>query len=174
MATSRDEFDSKIIESLAKRASYICSNPDCRSLTLYPSSNDPELYNYIGVASHITAAALNGPRYDPALTPVERKSIENGIFLCSNCATMIDKNKGTGFPIELLKQWKSDHESWVRANLNRSVTSPHSIVDGEHHAKGRGVVTGLDVQGPTLLKPGTKSTAEGEGTITATRISSKK
>ena len=44
-------------------------------------------------------------------------------------------------------------------------------VDGTHKAKGEGIVTGLDIQEPVIIKPGTKSTAEGKGTITATRIS---
>lgn len=44
-------------------------------------------------------------------------------------------------------------------------------VDGTHKAKGEGVVTGLDIQEPVIIKPGTKSIAEGKGKITATRIS---
>lgn len=44
-------------------------------------------------------------------------------------------------------------------------------ISGDHKAKGIGEVTGLDIQGPAIIKPGTKSTAEGAGKITATRIS---
>lgn len=167
---TRDDFNSKTIEILAKRASYICSNPNCRSLTLFPSDSDPEKYIYIGKAAHITAAAENGPRYDSAVTPEQRSSTENGIFLCSNCADMIDKNQGLDFSVDLLKKWKREHETWIKENLNKSLNSPLSIIDGEHHAKGKGKVIGIDAQEPVLLKPGTKSTAEGEGEITATRI----
>ena len=59
---SRDDFSPKMIEALAKRASYICSNPDCRCLTLCPSTEDDEKYIYIGKAAHITAASEGGPR----------------------------------------------------------------------------------------------------------------
>jgi hypothetical protein len=170
----RDEFDPKTIEILAKRASFICSNPDCRCLTLCPSETDPEKYIYTGKAAHMTAAAENGPRYESNLSSDERKSINNAIFLCSNCADMIDKVGGVDFSVDLLKKWKDDHEKWVKANLNKSVNSPISIIDGEHHAKGKGDVTGIDAQEPVFLKPGTKSTAEGEGNITATRIAYKK
>jgi hypothetical protein len=31
----------------------------------------------------------------------ERKSTSNGVFLCSNCAEMIDKNNGLDFPVGL-------------------------------------------------------------------------
>ncbi|PJB21976.1 MAG: hypothetical protein CO114_02515 [Euryarchaeota archaeon CG_4_9_14_3_um_filter_38_12] len=169
----RDEFDQSTIEILAKRASYICSNPECRYLTLCPSEK-PDKYIYIGKVSHITAASRNGPRYDLTLTPEQRSSIENGIFLCSNCAEMVDKNKGLDFPVNLLKRWKDEHEIWVRENLNKSVNSLVTVIDGEHHAIGKGEVTGIDAQGPVFFRPGTKSIAEGEGTITATRITNKK
>jgi hypothetical protein len=38
---------------------------------------------------------------------------------------LIDKNRGRDFSVELLRRWKSEHESWVRSNLNKSV---HSLV----------------------------------------------
>lgn len=170
----RDDFDRKTIDILAKRASYICSNPSCRSLTLSPSEKDPEKYIFIGKGAHITAASTNGPRFDSSLSVEQRTSIENGIFLCSNCGDMIDKNGGLDFPVSLLKKWKRDHEIWVKDNLNKSVYSLISVIDGEHHAKGKGHVTGIDAQAPVFFKPGTKSSAEGEGTIIATRISYKK
>lgn len=68
----------------------------------------------------------------------------------------------------------------VSGNVNTIVesensgNSPFSVVDGTHQAKGKGDVTALDVEGPAFFKAGTKSTAEGEGTVTATRIGSKR
>jgi hypothetical protein len=171
---NRDDFDRKVTDALAKRASFICSNPDCRSLTVCPSDVDVEKYIYVGKGAHITAAASGGPRYDSSLTSEQRQSIENGIFLCSTCADMIDKNNGLDFTVEQLKTWKADHEKWVRSNLNKSVTSLISIIEGEHHAKGKGEVTGIDAREAVLFKPGTISTAEGEGIVTATRIAYRK
>ena len=166
----RDEFSPKTKEIISKRASFICSNPDCRSLTLYPSDAEPNKFIYIGKVAHITAASQQGARFESSLTPEQRSSSDNGIFLCSNCADMIDKNNGVDFTVALLKKWKNEHEKWVKDNLNQSVTSPVSIIDGEHYTKGKGQVTGIDAQEPVLIKPGTKSVAEGEGNITATRI----
>lgn len=131
MKRNRDDFDSKTIDALAKRASYICSNPECRSLTICPSEVNVEKYIYIGIAAHITSAAIKGPRYDATLTQEQRCSIENGIFLCVTCASMIDKNNGVDFSVEQLKQWKSQHDSWARSNLNISVSSLLSITDRE-------------------------------------------
>ncbi len=123
MKDTRDNFDAKTIETLAKRASYICSRPECRALTISPSSVSVDKYLYLGKAAHITSAASKGPRFDPSVTPEQRKSIENGIFLCSSCADMIDKNSGLDFSVEHLREWKSQHEAWVRSNLNKSIAS---------------------------------------------------
>jgi len=120
---NRDNFPARIVDVLAKRASYICSNPECKALTVCPSDTISDKSIYIGEAAHITAAASSGPRYDESLTVEERCSIENAIFLCSSCATMIDKNKGIDFTKEVLRNWKLQHEAWVRSNLNKSIYS---------------------------------------------------
>jgi len=166
----RDEFLKPVKEAVAKRVRYECSNPRCRGRTLFPCEGDPGKFMHVGVVAHITAAAPGGPRYDANFTPDQRSSADNAIHLCANCAQLIDKNRGLDFPPGLLRKWKKDHEAECTQKGGERYDSI-VIVDGEHHAKGKGRVTGLDVQGPVLLRPGTKSTAEGEGEITATRIS---
>ena len=121
MTKGRDDFDKPVVDALAKRAAFICSNPDCKTLTVAPSSEDTLKFIQIGKAAHITAAAEGGPRFDSSISSSERKSIDNGIFLCSNCAEMIDKNMGIDFPVVLLHEWKGSHESWVGNNLNKTV-----------------------------------------------------
>ncbi|MEZ9455449.1 hypothetical protein AB4258_23585 [Vibrio splendidus] len=116
---SRDDFNKPVVDALAKRAAYICSNPDCRKLTIAPSEEDLTKFIYIAEAAHIKAAAAGGPRYDPTMTSQQRSSIENALFLCSNCADMVDKNKGIDFSVEELHRWKSDHDEWIRNNLNK-------------------------------------------------------
>lgn len=122
-STSRHEFSAPVTTALAKRASYICSKPDCRALTLCPSEEDPFKSIYVGRAAHITAASPGGPRFDASLTQPERSEISNAIFLCTVCADLIDKNNGLDFPATVLRQWKVNHEAFVRKNLNKSVHS---------------------------------------------------
>lgn len=117
---SRDDFSRKVKEIVKGRSAYICSNPDCRRLTIAPSEADSEKFLYVGMVAHITAAAPGGPRYEPNLTEEERASSENAIHLCAVCATMIDKNQGIDFSKELLKRWKTNHEEWVTKNLNKN------------------------------------------------------
>lgn len=166
----RDEFPKAVRDAVAKRASYVCSNPACRALTVAPSDADGSSVLYIGKVAHMSAAASGGPRYDPSMSAESRADIANAIFLCSSCADMIDRNAGADFPLPRLREWKNQHEQWVRDNLNRRVDSPLSVVAGTHEATGVGEVTALDLQGPTIIKPGTVSRASGRGTITATRV----
>lgn len=166
----RDNFDSKTNETLAKRASFICSNPECRCFTLAASDTDAMKFIYNGIAAHITAASTGGPRYDINKTAEERSNILNGIFLCSNCSIAIDKNNGIDFTVQRLLAWKNEHEIWIRENLNKSITNSTVIVNGEHHAKGIGTVIGLAIKKSAIIQPGTIVTAAGIGSITGTKI----
>ena len=170
----RDDFLKPVRDAVAKRASFVCSNPECRALTVAPSDADALAVTYIGKVAHICAAAPKGPRYDPAMTAEERKHADNAVFLCSDCATMVDTNGGADFAADQLREWKKTHEHWVRDNLNRRVDAPLSVVEGTHEASGVGEVTALDVQGPVIIKPGTVSRASGHGTVTATRIGARR
>jgi hypothetical protein len=82
---------------------------------------------------------------------------------------MIDKNDGIDFPAEILRNWKADHDTWVRENLNKS-SEPLSEIAGMHEATGIGEVTGLSIKKPAKIEPGTVSRAEGIGKVTGTSI----
>jgi hypothetical protein len=92
MAQNRDDFSKKTIDILAKRVGYLCSKPDCRRPTVGPHSN-VERTTITGTAAHITAAAPGGARYNPNLTPQQRKHINNGIWLCIYHAVLVDKDR---------------------------------------------------------------------------------
>ncbi|UCE61493.1 MAG: hypothetical protein JSU63_07035 [Phycisphaerales bacterium] len=106
-----DDFKEKVKRTLAERACYHCCNPDCRELTGGPHS-DPSKVLRTGIACHIQGASRGGPRYDQLQTSEERSGIENGIWLCSECAQLIDKDEAA-YPPEVLLKWKQDHESWI-------------------------------------------------------------
>jgi hypothetical protein len=75
----------------------------------------------IGVAAHITAASPGGPRYDLHLTPVERAGHENGIWLCQNCAKLID-NDVRAYPATVLKAWKFEAEASAARTIGKTAT----------------------------------------------------
>jgi len=104
----RDDFDAKTKEILARRVGYCCSNPDCGKPTSGPQEDPAKALN-IGVAAHITAASEGGPRYDPNLSSEERGSVGNGIWLCQNCAKLIDSDV-LRYTVESLREWKERAE----------------------------------------------------------------
>ena len=104
----RDDFNSATKELMAKRVGFKCSNPGCPQTTAGPHE-DPSKSVNIGVAAHITAASPDGPRYDPRLTPEQRRSAENGIWLCQNHAKLVD-NDEVKYTVQILIQWKMQAE----------------------------------------------------------------
>ncbi|MEH6487667.1 hypothetical protein [Hyphomonas oceanitis] len=64
----------------------------------------------IGVAAHICAAApgVGARRYRADMTPDQRKSHENGIWLCQDCAKAIDSDDPI-FTEAFLHSWKQKH-----------------------------------------------------------------
>jgi hypothetical protein len=114
--SSRDKFSpDTTIRTLQERAGNHCSNPQCKKLTSGPNVVRTKA-SRIGVAAHITAASLGGPRHDSTMSVEERKSIENGIWLCQNCARLIDVNY-TKYSVALLKKWRDEAEKWAESQL---------------------------------------------------------
>jgi hypothetical protein len=102
--SARDDFSKDTKETLAKRVGMRCSNPNCRRSTSGPQAHPRKTIN-IGVAAHITAAAPDGPRYAPKMATEERCGIENAIWLCQNCAKLID-NDSAQYTTDLLRRWR--------------------------------------------------------------------
>jgi hypothetical protein len=103
-----DDFPEKTKRVLQDRAGNRCSNPECRVLTSGPNAH-PERATKTGVAAHITAASLGGPRYNPNLTSEQRRSAENGVWFCQTCAHFVDTD-ALNYPVELLNDWKYQAE----------------------------------------------------------------
>jgi len=128
----RDNFNKPTKETLAKRVCYHCSNPSCDKITVGPHS-DSTKSTLLGVAAHITAAAPKGPRYDLKLNIEERIHADNGIWLCVNCSTIIDKDPDS-YPVQLLNNWKAQAEKRALDKLTGEIykinrTNPRPIIE---------------------------------------------
>lgn len=108
MGTKRDDFTNKTIDLLGKRVAFHCSNPDCEKITIGPNEEKGKATT-IGIAAHITAASPKGPRFNSDLSEEERRHINNGIWLCSNCAALIDKDPDK-YTVTLLCEWRQQAE----------------------------------------------------------------
>jgi hypothetical protein len=117
MASTRDDFTPATVRRLAQRAGYMCAQPDCKQLTVGPSEDRKSRVTMVGVAAHITAAAADGPRYDADLSPAERASEMNGVWMCETHAKLID-DTASRHTVAQLKRWKTQHEEWVFARVN--------------------------------------------------------
>jgi hypothetical protein len=73
----------------------------------------------LGIAAHISAAAPGGPRYDPALSPEQRSNIANAIWLCQNCAKLID-NDPQRFTSSVLVVWRGLAEAVAQAEVGKT------------------------------------------------------
>lgn len=114
----RDEFTRKTKVILAERVGYNCSNPKCKKLTSGPNENENKSTS-IGVAAHITGASKGGPRFNEEMNIEERKSINNGIWLCNNCSVLIDKDESK-YSVDLLKSWKTNAEKKAYREISTS------------------------------------------------------
>ena len=97
----------KEVKLLWGRAAGYCSNPECR--TKLSSLEDEKNPFLLGEMAHIVARNVGGPR---AAAQAGANVYENLILLCPTCHTKIDKAPRS-FPIELLSNWKAQHEAWV-------------------------------------------------------------
>src|SRR5690348_11630549 len=118
----RDDFSESVKRALAARVGNLCSNPGCRALTSGPHEDVTKAVNP-GVAAHITAAAPGGPRYDATLTAEQRAAIENALWLCQNCAKLIDSDP-VRFPVALLQGWKAQAEYAARSGMGKAAVAP--------------------------------------------------
>jgi hypothetical protein len=111
----RDDFSMRVKELLASRVANHCSNPECHQTTSGPQKDSEKAIN-VGVAAHITAASENGPRFNSSLSSSQRQSVENGIWLCQNCAKLVD-NDPNRYSVEVLHQWKKITEEGTLREL---------------------------------------------------------
>lgn len=115
MVSQRDDFPKRVADVLARRAGVRCCNPMCRQLTSGPQEDPGGAVN-VGVAAHITAAAEGGPRYEPNMSPIQRSSSENGIWLCQKCAALIDRDVKR-YTVDKLYDWKRIAEDAARVEV---------------------------------------------------------
>ena len=119
--------------NLAARTGNSCSNPDCGALTSGPHTNSAKALN-VGVAAHITAAAEGGQRYNASLSSEERRSQDNGVWLCQTCAKLVD-NDASRYTEKLLRAWKEIAEDRALHSIGKTARpAPESDFERKRRA----------------------------------------
>ncbi|MDX8501606.1 HNH endonuclease [Mesorhizobium sp. VK4C] len=98
----------KDIKLLWGRAAGYCSNPACRTKVSEIGANGESYLT--GEQAHIVARQANGPRGQDG---GGSNAYENLVLLCPTCHTKIDKSPDGTYPVEVLLEWKEQHEAWV-------------------------------------------------------------
>lgn len=116
-----NDFPERIKRQLAARAGHVCSNPVCLQPTSGPSDSQ-KLVTSVGEAAHIAGARPGSARYDTAMTAEQRRALENGIWLCSKCAKLVDDDPDH-YSVALLERWKKAAEDLAREKIEKGVVS---------------------------------------------------
>ena len=168
MSTIRHEFSQDTIRKLGDRVGWLCSN--CRSPTKGPHTNDDKAIS-VGSACHIHAAAPGGPRYDSSQREEERKSIDNAIWLCRTCGTLVDTDEAK-YPAPLLRAWKGKAEADAFERLGRpaGVGMPATVVMSINQQGGQTAHTINNFAPPPRALHGRQMSAELVAKLQARRI----
>lgn len=135
----RDDFTEEVKRTLAARVGYLCSNPECRAPTSGPQIDATKALN-VGVAAHITSAAEGGPRYNPLLSAEERRGPDNGVWLCQNCAKLID-NDISRYTEKLIRAWREIAEDHALSFIGKTaIRKSNPVSESESERKLRAIL----------------------------------
>lgn len=109
------DFNKTTVETIGKRAAYVCSNPDCRVNTIGPNTIEKKSIK-IGEAAHIYGARIDAKRFNPDMTDAARAEITNAIWLCRNCHKIIDSDENK-YTHNILFKWREIHEEYITSLL---------------------------------------------------------
>jgi hypothetical protein len=91
----------------------ICAFPACSAPIV-----DTDMGIVVGEICHIKGNSPNGPRYDAEQTELDRNAYENLMLMCGAHNKIVDDIKTRNkFPVELLMQYKADHEGKYRNSV---------------------------------------------------------
>lgn len=119
-----------------------------QAATSGPRPDDAKAVN-LNVAAHIAAAAPGCPRYEFAMETSDRASITNAIWLCQNCAKLIDNDTGR-FTVDVVRAWKTIAEDRARHNIGKTA-SENSTPSIQVKSVGPGYIKNAGIS--ELLRP---------------------
>lgn len=131
MARAKDnDFTESTRRKLRDRVANLCLNPECRKNTVAANLETIDNRTVIGEAAHICAASSGGPRFNDEMTAKDITSFNNGIWLCSICHRIIDREPKT-YPVEMLISWKVSAEEHTSKNLGTKYKTDKDIKESQ-------------------------------------------
>lgn len=111
----RRTYADKDIKLLWGLAAARCSYPNCQVECVTPETSHDRA-SIFGDIAHIVGYGKTGPRADASYPRDLLNKYENLILLCRNHHKPVDDQQST-YTIQELRQWKAQHEEWVRTSL---------------------------------------------------------
>jgi hypothetical protein len=115
-------FEPDTKKLVADLSANICNNPRCQKLCAGPSNAQNVDRKYIGEVAHIvdkatTRSAQTTIRFVENYPDDLCRNADNAIFLCPTCHKNIDKNNGSGYTAERLREWRQAHYELIHECL---------------------------------------------------------
>lgn len=107
MSNKGDDFSSATRQIIKRQAGGYCAKCGGKT-TVYDGQGEKP--STTGEAAHIEASREGGPRYNYEDTVQYRRSVNNGIWLCNECHTLVDLEPNR-FGADRLLQFK--HDQWL-------------------------------------------------------------
>jgi len=104
---------------LCLRSGNICAFPDCNT-SLVVGKTDADKESVIGDMAHIEGEKPGAARYNPNMIDEDRNSYNNLIMICKIHHKIID-DQPQEYPVQRLKQMKSEHENWIRESTAKEI-----------------------------------------------------
>jgi len=112
------------IKRLFAVSSNRCAMPGCTNSLIHTATG-----TVVGEVCHIKAESRGGPRFDPALSILERNDFDNLVTLCPICHKVIDSEQNIdAFPVDRLQQIKREHEARAFTVPELSDTSANDVM----------------------------------------------
>jgi len=98
-----------------------CNCPTCRAECYERETDADGATTRMARFAHIIASSDKGPRGDSEFSIEDRDKYKNLILLCSTCHDLVDGQPNT-YTTDILRQWKTEHEEWVRDSLEATMS----------------------------------------------------
>ncbi len=95
---------------LFQRSGNRCAFPECPKSLTFEDENIP--VTSISEIAHIVSREIDGPRGTHPLEITLRDAYENLILLCEEHHHIVDTHPAS-FPVEMLRRWKTEHETRI-------------------------------------------------------------
>lgn len=118
--TSRGAVPPAQEKVLVARSGNSCAYPSCGIELVVEARHRDDRPKAVGKVAHIAAASAGGPRFDPEMTPQQRGSASNLIYLCGPHHDAIDSQLAL-HTREFLVAAKSSHERLVAKAMRRAM-----------------------------------------------------